>query len=66
MDQLKPGPYVALKSTKYKERPLIGRVVKMYEGITLGDGLLQWEVRGREGGKSVVYTDEVGSEDVGP
>ena len=67
------GMYVAVKSTKYRERPLIGRIcdidtpdsgrVEMEWMVGTYSGLWK-EWRGREGGKTVVFTENISKEDI--
>ena len=65
-----PGMYVAIKSAKYHERPLIGKVcdtdggmVEIEQMVGMYSGLWkQW--KGREGGKTVVFTEKICKEDI--
>ena len=61
---------VAVRSTKYPDRPLIGRVIAIGED----DVQIEWMVgtysgswkewKGREGGKTVIYKDSIPKEDI--
>ena len=47
-DEVVVGEYVAVKSDKYDERPLLGRVTAAYENNFQMDGKLYWNVEGME------------------
>ena len=67
---LTQGEYVALNLAKYSDHPLIGRITDVQgRDVTVewmvGTYSGQWrEWKGREGGKSVVYSDIVKPTDI--
>lgn len=60
---------VAVRSTKYPDRPLIGRVIAIREDVQIermvGTYSGSWkEWKGREGGKTVIYQDSIPKGDI--
>lgn len=60
---------MAVKSKKYKDRPLLGRVKEVGTDIVIewfmGSYSGTWkEWRGRSGGKAVTYTDSIPRKDI--
>ena len=64
------GEMIAVRSNKYRERPLLGRITTVKQDTVVFDWLVgsysgTWkDWRGRENGKSVIYSDELPTSDI--